>query len=157
LAISLRPMKAAYITKTGPPEVIIYGDLPAPTPGPTECLVKVGAVDVNPIDTYVRSGAIPTKLTFPFILGRDLAGTVLEAGAAVKRFKTGDRVWASNLGFGGRQGSFSELSAVHDCWLHPTPKDVPDEDVVAVSLVGITAHLGLFQHAKLRAGEALFV
>jgi len=150
-------MKAAYITKTGPPDVIVYGDLPTPKPGPTECIVKVAAVDVNPIDVYVRAGMIPTKLNFPYILGRDLAGTVAEAGTEVKKFKAGDRVWASNLGFAGRQGSSSEFAAVDDCWLHVTPANVSDEDIVAVSLVGITAHLGLFQHATLKAGEILFV
>jgi NADPH2:quinone reductase len=46
---------------------------------------------------------------------------------------------------------------VDECWLHATPANVRDEDVVAVSLVGITAHLGLFQHAKLKAGEIVFV
>jgi NADPH2:quinone reductase len=152
-----KKMKAAYITQTGAPEVIIYGDLPAPKPGPTECLVAVAAVDVNPIDTYVRSGMIPAKLSFPFILGRDLAGQVVEAGAQVKRFKPGDRVWATNQGFAGRQGTFSELAAVDECWLHPTPANVKDEDIVAISLVGLTAHLGLFRDAKLKAGEILFV
>ena len=150
-------MKAAYINRTGPPEVIVYGDLPAPKPGPTECLIKVAAVDVNPIDTYVRGGIVPAKLNFPFILGRDLAGTVVESGVAVKRFKSGDRVWASNQGFAGRQGTLSEFAAVDEGWLHTTPSNVSDEDIVAVSLVGITAHLGLFRDAKLKAGEIIFV
>jgi NADPH2:quinone reductase len=150
-------MKAAYITRTGPPEVITYGDLPTPKPGPTECLIKVAAVDVNPIDTYIRSGMVPAQLSFPFILGRDLAGTVVEAGANVKRFKPGDRVWATNQGFAGRQGTFSEFAAVDEGWLHPTPASVKDEEVAAVSLVGVTAQLGLFREAKLKAGEVLFV
>lgn len=150
-------MKAAYLTRTGPPEVIIYGDLPDPKPGPTECLIQVTAVDVNPIDIYVRSGMVPAKLNFPFILGRDLAGTVVETGADAKRFKPGHRVWASNQGFAGRPGTFSEFAAVDETWLHPTPPGVRDEDAVAVSLVGLTAHLGLFRDAKLKSGETLFV
>src|SRR5438093_13192792 len=99
-------MKTAYINQTGPPEVIIYGDLPEPKPGPKQCLIKVAAVDVNPIDTYIRSGMIPAKLSFPYILGRDLAGTVLEAGAEVKRFKAGARVWVTGQGVEERQGTF---------------------------------------------------
>lgn len=150
-------MKAAYITQTGSPEVIIYGDLPTPNPGPTECLIKVEAVDVNPIDTYVRSGMVPAKLTFPFILGRDLAGQIVEAGTQVKRFRPGDRVWATNQGFAGRQGTFSEFAAVDECWLHATPPNAKSEDIVALSLVGLTAHLGLFRDAKLKSGETLFV
>jgi NADPH:quinone reductase len=150
-------MKAAYITQTGPPEGIVYGDLPAPKPGPAQCLVKVAAVDVNPIDTYIRSGIIPAKLTFPFIPGCDLAGAVVEAGPEVKRFKAGDRVWASHQGLAGRQGTFAELAAVDEAWLHPIPAGVKDEDVAAVALVGLTAHLGLVRDAKLKPGEILFV
>ena len=150
-------MKAAYIQQTGPPEVIHYGDLPDPKPKRTECLVKVTAVDVNPIDVYVRAGLIPAKLSFPYILGRDLAGTVLEVGVAVKRFKPGDRVWASNQGADGRGGTFSELTAVDERWLNTIPQTVTDEQSVALSLVGTTAHLGLLRKAKVRGGEALFV
>src|SRR6185295_3165655 len=120
-------------------------------------LIKVAAVDVNPIDTYIRSGMVPAKLSFPFVLGRDLAGRVAQVGSEVKRFKPGDRVWATNQGFAGRPGTFSEFAVVDECWLHLTPAKVKDEDVVAISLVGTTAHLGLFRDAKLKAGEVLFV
>jgi len=150
-------MKAAYIERTGGPEVIQYGDLPDPRPKRTECLVKVSAVDVNPIDVYFRSGLIPEKLSFPYILGRDLGGTVLEAGVAVKRFKPGDRVWASNQGADGRPGTFAELAAVDERWLTTIPQSVGYNDIVALSLVGITAHLGLLRKAKLKGGETLFV
>jgi len=150
-------MKAAYITQTGTPDVITYGDLPAPKPTRRQCLIKVGAVDVNPIDVYVRSGAIPVKLSFPFILGRDLAGTVVEVGASVKDFKVGDRVWATSQGAEGRAGTFSELAAVDHRWLHPIPEGVSDEDIVALSLTGVTAQLGLVRNANLRTGETLFV
>jgi NADPH:quinone reductase len=150
-------MKAAYITQTGTPDVITYGDLPTPKPTRRQCLIKISAVDVNPIDVYVRSGAIPVKLSFPFILGRDLAGTVIEAGAGVKDFKVGDRVWASSQGSDGRPGTFAEFAAVDHRWLHPIPEGVSDEDIVALSLVGITSQLGLARNANLKAGEVLFV
>src|SRR5690242_15233318 len=150
-------MKAAYITQTGTPEVIQFGELPDPNPGSDQCLIKVVAVDVNPIDVYVRGGMIPAKLSFPWIPGRDLAGTVLQTGAAVKRFKPGDRVWASNQGTDGRPGTFAELAAVDEQWLNPIPNGVSEHDVVALSLVGITAHLGLMRDAWLKAAETLFV
>jgi NADPH:quinone reductase len=150
-------MKAAYINQTGSPEVIIYGDLPDPKPRRSQCLIKVGAVDVNPIDTYVRSGMIPAKLKFPWILGRDLAGTVVEVGQGVTKFRPGDRVWATGQGTDRRPGTFSEYAAVDQKWLNPTPDGVSDEEAVAVSLVGITARLGLVRDVKLRAGEVLFV
>ncbi len=150
-------MKAAYITRTGPPEVILYGDLPEPVLQPGQCLVQVSAVDVNPIDVYWRAGLVPARMEFPFVLGRDLAGTVIEVGERVSRIRVGDRVWATSMGFAGRPGTFSERVAVGQEWLHPIPDEVSDADAVAVSLVGVTAHLGLRQHAQLKSGEVLFV
>jgi NADPH2:quinone reductase len=150
-------MKAAYINQTGPPENIIYGEMPKPDVGPTQCLIKVTAVDVNPIDIYIRSGAIPAGLTFPYIIGRDLAGVAEKAGNLVKTFKPGDRVWVTGQGVEQRQGTFAEFAAVDEKWIHPTPPNVSDEDIVAISLVGITAHLGLVRNVKLKKGESLFV
>jgi NADPH:quinone reductase len=150
-------VKAAYINQTGGPENILYGDLPDPQIGATECLVKVAAVDVNPVDLYIRSGAVATKLNFPYILGRDLAGKIVATGANVKRFKIGDRVWCTGQGWDGRQGTFSELAAVDETWLNQIPGNVTDEDIAAVSLVGVTAHVGLVSRAKLKADETLFV
>ena len=150
-------MKAAYINKTGPPENILYGDLPAPKPGPTQCLVKVSAVALNPVDTYIRAGMIQMPLPAPFIVGCDLAGTVAEIGPGVTRFEPGDRVWGSNQGLLGRQGTFAEYCAVDECWLYPTPNGVTDEQAAASALVGITAHLGLVRDAKLEKGETIFV
>jgi len=150
-------MKAAYIQETGPPERIEYGDLPQPEPGASQVLVKVAAVAVNPVDTYIRSGAIPFDLPKPFIVGCDLAGTVEAAGPEATRFKPGDRVWGSNQGLLGRQGTFAEYAAVDEAWLYPTPDEVSDRDAAAIALVGITAHLGLFRDANLKMGETLFV
>ena len=69
------------------------------------------------------------------------------------KFHKGDRVWGSNQGLLGRQGTFAEYAAVDECWLYPTPEEVSDQDAAAVALVGITAHLGLFRDAQLKAGE----
>jgi NADPH2:quinone reductase len=150
-------MNAAFIQKTGPPEVIQYAELPDPVAGPGQHLVKVAAVDVNPIDIYIRSGAIPAQLKFPYIIGRDLAGEIVSSGPGANRFKPGDRVWASGQGVGDRQGTFAELVAVDEQWLHPVPDGVSMDEIAALSLVAITAHLGLRSRAKLRANEILFV
>jgi NADPH2:quinone reductase len=150
-------MKAAYIQQTGPSESIVFGELPKPKPIGAQVLVKVQAVSVNPIDTYVRSGLVPMPLTFPFIPGCDLAGVVEALGPQASRFQPGDRVWGSNQGLLGRQGTFAEYAAVEECWLHATPESVSDEDAAAIALVGITAHLGLVRHARLQPGETLFV
>jgi len=150
-------MKAAYIEKTGSPRMITVGDLPKPEPTATQVLVKVGAVSVNPIDTYIRSGMYEMEFPSPYILGCDLAGTVEAVGADVARFKPGDRVWGSNQGLFGRQGTFAEYAAVDECWLYPTPEEVPDEEAAAMALVAITAHLGTFRDAGVTMGNTVFV
>lgn len=150
-------MRAAYIEQTGPAENIQYGELEAPKPGEHQVLVRVKAVAVNPIDTYVRSGAVKMNLPKPFVVGCDLAGVVESVGPKAKRFRPGDRVWGSNQGLMGRQGTFAELAAVDEGWLYPAPEGVSDEACAAGALVGITAHLGLFMNAGLKSGETLFV
>jgi NADPH2:quinone reductase len=75
----------------------------------------------------------------------------------VDRLKPGMRVWGSNQGVLGRQGTFAELAAVDECWLHRTPENVSDRDAAAASLVSITAHLGLVGNAALQPGETIFV
>src|SRR5688500_469144 len=151
-------MRAAYINQTGPPENIIIGDLPDPRPTGTQVVVEVTTVSVNPIDTYIRSGvAAPPKMPLPFIVGSDLAGVVKAVGPDATRFHVGDRVWGANQGVLGRQGTFAELAAVDERWLYPTPDRVTDEQAAAMALVGITAHLGLVDEAKLDAGETVLV
>lgn len=150
-------MKAAYINEPGPPENIIIGELPTPEPSGRQVLVRVAAAAVNPVDTYIRGGMIRMPLPRPFIVGCDLAGVVERVGPDVKSFKPGDRVWGSNQGLLGRQGTCAEYAAVDEEWLYPTPQNVSDDAAAACALVGITAHLGLVRDAKLQPGETLFV
>lgn len=150
-------MKAAYILETGAPALIQYGELPKPSPGLGEVLVRVGAVAVNPIDTYIRGGMISMPLRFPYIIGCDLAGTVETVGRSVRRFKEGDRVWGSNQGLFGRQGTFAEYAVVDEKWLYATPPTETDVEAAAGALVGITAYLGLFRFARIQPGELVFV
>ncbi len=150
-------MKAAYIKATGPAESIVFGDLPTPSPKGTEVRVKTCAVAVNPVDTYIRAGAIAMPLPLPFIVGCDVAGVIDAVGPNAARFKPGDRVWGSNQGLLGRQGTFAEYVVADEDWLYPSPTGVSDEDLAATALVGITAHLGLVRDAKLERGETLFV
>src|SRR5260370_11408143 len=150
-------MLAAYITETGAPSVIQYGELPKPQPGLGEVLVKVGAVAVNPIDTYIRAGTVAMPLKFPYVIGCDLAGTVESVGLKVRRLKVGDRVWGSNQGLFGRQGTFADYAAVDEKWLYPTPPHESDAEAAAGALVGITAYLGLFRFARLQKAELVVV
>ena len=112
-------MKAAYIESTGAPDVIRYGDLPDPEPKAGEVRVQVKGVAVNPIDTYIRGGVVPMPLPKPFVVGCDLAGVVDKLGPGAKRFKVGDRVWGSNQGLLGRQGTFAEYACVAEEFLIP--------------------------------------
>lgn len=150
-------MKAAFLTRTGSPDVIRYGDLPDPVPGPRQALVRVRAAAINPIDTYIRAGTVTMPLPFPFVVGCDLAGEVVAVGDEVDRLAPGMRVWGSNQGLLGRQGTCAELAAVDEQWLYPTPDGVTDREAAAAALVSITAHLGLVSHAALEPGEAIYV
>lgn len=150
-------MKAAYLETTGGPEVLRVGDLPQPAPKGDEILIKVGAAALNPIDTYIRAGVVAMQLPKPFITGTDVAGTVAARGPNAKRFNVGDRVWGSNQGLLGRQGTCAEYVCASEEWFYTTPAGVADQDAAAVALVGITAHLGLFRCARLKTGEIVFV
>src|SRR5262249_12062544 len=112
---------------------------------------------VNPIDLYIRAGTVPANLPKPFIVGCDLAGTVEAVGPGVKRLKVGDRGWGSNQGLLGRQGTFAEYGSGREEGVYTTPVGVADTLAAAGALTGITAHLGLFGHARFKPGETVFV
>jgi NADPH2:quinone reductase len=150
-------MKAAFLDAPGAPDVLRYGDVPTPTPKSGEILIRVAAAALNPIDTYIRAGVVKMPLPLPFITGSDVAGTIEAVGPGVNRFKVGERVWGSNQGLLGRQGTCAEYVCASEEFFYPTPAGVSDDEAAAVALVGITAHLGLFQRAKLQAGEIVFV
>jgi NADPH:quinone reductase len=150
-------MKAAFFETTGTPDAINVDDLPTPDPKPGEIRVKVLAASINPIDTYIRSGAAPMPLPKPAVTGSDFAGVVDAVGPAVTAYKVGDRVWGSNQGMLGRQGTCAEYACVEARWAYPTPRKAGDEQAAAGALVGITAHIGLFQRANLTSGETVFV
>lgn len=150
-------MLAAYLTQTGPADVIQIGELPDPLPKPGEVQVKISHSALNPIDLYIRSGMITAKLSFPFVPHADFAGSVTAVGEGVARFKIGDKVWGTNQGMLGRQGTASQLAAIHEDWVYPLPTGVDAADASAVALTGVTAHLGLFRTGQLQHGETVFV
>jgi len=152
-------MKAAVIKKTGGPEVIQWIEVPMPDPTPYEILVKVGAVAVNPVDTYIRSGKykMDPPLNFPFVVGSDMVGRVEKIGKQVTQFKVGDRVWTNSLGLEGRSGSFAEFVVVEESRLYKAPDAVDDKGLAALLQAGATACLGLVKAALLKAGETIFV
>lgn len=153
----LERMRAAYIERCGPAESIRYGELPIPTPGPMDVLVRVQAVAVNLVDTFVRSGAYPTPLPFPFVIGRDLAGTVAIRGEGVVGFQIGDRVWCNSLGHAGRQGPAAEFAVVSADRLYRMPDGVDAVTMAAAAHPAASAYLALAVHGRLRAGETVLI
>ena len=150
-------MKAAFVEQTGSADEIQVGERPKPEPERGQLLVQVRAVAFNPIDLYVRSGAVAMPLPLPYILGSDFAGEVVALGEEASRFRVGDRVWGSNQGLMGRQGVASEWAAIDQDLAYPTPAGQSDSDAAAQALVGITAYLGLFEHGRLQSGETVYI
>ena len=149
-------MRAACVERLGPPEAIAVGELAVPIPGPTDVLVAVELAAANPVDTFVRSGRYPTRVPFPFVVGRDLVGTVTGRGSGAP-FDVGERVWANSLGHDGRQGSFSAYAVVPADRCYRLPDGVDPALVAAVAHPAATAYLALFVHGHLRAGQRVYV
>jgi NADPH:quinone reductase-like Zn-dependent oxidoreductase len=150
-------MRAAYVTELGPADAIRVGELPVPVPGPTDALVRVEVVAVDPVDTMVRSGGYRTPTPFPFVIGRDLVGTVAAAGPGAAGFASGNRVWCNSLGHGGRQGSFAEYAVVPADRLYHLPAGADPVAAVAALHPAATAYLALFRHGGLGQGETVYV
>jgi NADPH:quinone reductase-like Zn-dependent oxidoreductase len=83
-------MKAALIREFGPPEVFRYEDLDQPEAGPGELVIKVAACGINRYDLYLRMGAVFTDISFPHVMGADVAGTVAAIGRDVPGWQEGD-------------------------------------------------------------------
>jgi NADPH:quinone reductase-like Zn-dependent oxidoreductase len=113
-------MRAAFITEPGPSEAIQVGELAVPVPGPTVVLVAIEVSALNPADTFIRSGRYPTPMPLPFVVGRDLVGTVT-AVCPGSGFAPGERVWCNSLGHGGRQGLGATYTVVPADRLYPLP------------------------------------
>ena len=144
-------MKAVYVEQTGPPEVLIYGDLPAPRPGPNDVLVRVSATSLNRLDIFMREGSHGTRITPPQVLGRDIAGEVAEVGTEVQGFEVGDRVVASGT------GSYAEYAlAPAERTFHLTENCSYDE-AGALPTAGLTAYQMLINRARVRPGETVLV
>lgn len=150
-------MRAAYVDRLGPAAEIRIGDVADPLPAENEVLVEVALTTVNPVDILVRSGGFRTPLPFPFVIGRDLCGTVLRTGRAVPGFAPGDQVWCNSLGHEGRQGAAAELAAVPAERLYHLPPGVDPAAALAVVHPAATAYLALFTHGRLRRGETVLV
>lgn len=148
------PMRAAVIDDVGPASNIHTGWLAVPAHGRDEVPVAVQAVAVNHVDTFVRSGAYPTAMEFPFVVGRDLVGIVTEDACG---FARGEAVWCNSMGHHGRQGAAAEHVAVPWQRVYRLPDGVGVDTAAAVVHPAATAHLALYRHARLERGETVFI
>jgi NADPH2:quinone reductase len=131
-------MKALVLTDFGGPDLFEMRDLPVPEPGPTDILVKVMATALNPVDYKVRRSGRWVGLTFPAVLGYDVAGIVEKAGVGVKRFKPGDRVFYSPV-IHGSHGTYAEYHVVDESIVAFMPVNLSFEEAAGLPLAGCTA------------------
>src|SRR6201996_5159277 len=146
-------MKAAVLHEYGPPSKLKYEDFPDPKPGAGEVLVAVRAVSINPIDYKMRSGAAKERfpVTFPGIIGRDLAGVVRELGEGVKDFAVGDRVFAL------ADATYAELCVVKASDLAKIPEGVDITTAAAVPLVSCTGDQLIREATAVQAGQTILL
>ena len=150
-------MKAAFIKQTGDPNEIIIGELPMPEIHADEVLVKVKAVSINHVDTFVRSGVFKTDISYPFVVGRDAVGTVISVGSDVSNFQPGDQVWTNSMGYDGRQGTTSEFSSVSENRLYSIPENIDPIKLVASVHSSATAEIILNDILEVQAGKSILI
>lgn len=143
-------MHAIEVSETGGPEVLRYVEVPQPTPGPGEVLIKAEAIGVNYIDTYFRSGQYPREL--PFILGSEMCGTVVATGEGADGFHEGERVVTATAA-----GGYAEFSTAPAPFTAKVPDNVTSEVAASVLLKGLTAHYLLKSVYPVRGGDAVLV
>ncbi|WP_029910044.1 quinone oxidoreductase [Caulobacter sp. UNC358MFTsu5.1] len=143
-------MLAIQAVRTGGPEVLEAVDLPVPSPGPGQILVRHQAVGLNFIDTYHRSGLYPMKM--PVVLGLEAAGVVEALGEGVTRFKTGDRV-----AYNGTLGAYAEAAVVPADRAVKVPDAVSLETAAAVLLKGMTAEFLVRRCHKVEPGQTVLI
>lgn len=143
-------MKSVLVHEIGGPDRLTLEEVPIPTPGPTDVLVKVVVSGVNFIDVYFRTGQY--KAPLPAVIGSEAAGVVHAVGAEVRDFAPGDRV-----AYAMARGSYAEYACVPAAQLVPVPDGVPLDVAAAVLLQGLTAHYLTRSVYALKPGDTCLV
>jgi NADPH2:quinone reductase len=143
-------MKAIQVSQNGGPEQLVLADIPVPTPGPGQVLVKVAASGVNFIDVYFRIGLY--KADLPFTPGMEAAGTVEAVGEGVTDFAPGDRV-----AYAMTRGSYAEYALVPAATLVKTPDNLDLTMAASIMLQGMTAHYLTHSTFPLQKGHTALV
>src|SRR6516225_7716516 len=146
-------MKAIRVNAFGGPEVLRLEDMPTPKPGPGEVLVRIHAVGVNPVETYIRAGRYARLPELPYTPGNDGAGAVEQVGGDVSEFKPDDRVYIG----GSSSGTYAEFALCKKEQVHPLPAKVSFAQGAAMGTPYATAYRGLLQRAIAKPGETVLV
>jgi NADPH2:quinone reductase len=142
--------KAVFVRTLGGPEVLSCEDRELDPPGPGEIRVRNGAIGINFVDVYQRTGLY--KLPLPFVAGSEGAGEVRAVGPGVSDFKVGDHV-----GYTGPVGAYAEERLLPASRAVRLPEGISDETAAAVLLKGGTAQYLLFETYPVKAGETILV
>jgi len=150
-------MKAFVVDKYKKKGALRLATMPEPELWDDDVLVRVHATAVNVLDSKLRDGEFKLMLPYrpPFILGHDVAGTVVKIGRNVRRFKVGDEVYARPRDH--RVGTFAEFIAMNEADVAPKPKNTSMEEAASIPLVGLTAWQALVEVGKLRPGQKVFI
>ncbi|NUG22193.1 NADP-dependent oxidoreductase [Acinetobacter lactucae] len=148
-------MKAAYISRYGTINDVQIGEQPKPSIKENTVLVKIHATSINPLDLRVVEGEFKAilPLKFPFILGNDFAGTVVQIGENVTSFKVGDEVYART----DLSGAFAEYTLVEESSLSLKPKNLSMGSSASLPLVSLTAWQALVEIAKIQPGQKVLI
>jgi NADPH:quinone reductase-like Zn-dependent oxidoreductase len=150
-------MAAVVIREFGGPDVLQVAEVPRPSPGPGEILVRVHAAAINPVDTQARAHGDRSvaHVRLPYVPGFDLSGVVAEVGEGVTRFAPGDAVYAMlHLR---RGGAYAEYAIVLDTEAAPKPARASHAEAASLPLVALTAWQALFDTADLQPGETVLI
>ena len=146
-------MKAIRIHEFGGPEVMKLEDAPDLEPGPGQIIIRVRAIGVNPVDTYIRSGMYARKPPLPYTPGSDAAGDVEAVGDGVARVKVGDRVYVG----GSLTGTYAEQALCAEPQVHRLPSHVSYAQGAAMHVPYATAYRALFHRGRAVPGETILV
>jgi NADPH2:quinone reductase len=143
-------MKIIQVPEPGGPEKMQLAEVPVPSPGPGQALVRLAASGVNFIDVYFRTGLY--KADLPITLGNEGAGVVEAVGPGVTDVKPGDRV-----AYAMARGSYAEYAVVPAAQLVPIPDSVDFQTAAAAMLQGMTAHYLTHSTFPLKKGDTCLV
>jgi len=146
-------MKAIRVKEFGGPEKLQLEEIPNPTPGSGQVVVKIEAAGVNPVDVYMRAGTYPRKPALPYTPGTDGAGTVLSVGEGVNSVAPGARVYTA----GSLSGTYAE-QALCEAWaVFPLPANSWFSQGSSMHVPYGTAYRALFQKAKALSAETVLI